>query len=556
MTMSPYLDPQDVDEPFDADPCSVGPRMIPKKGLTLPSLILTEPKTMESVERALLEWAEKVADLESPLRREIAKDAAKKVLKAEGYSSAAAMVNMAMRTVQAKHTTQGQDLITPDPEPWPSPVDGSRLLTEMRDTFLRYCLLPHHAAEALALNALRTHVMDAFDFNPFTVLLSPVMRCGKTRVLDVSQGLVCRAMLVSGIRPAGFYRTVEESHPTLLLDEADTYDSIKDKYQGVLNSANHRSSAFHAVNVETRDGWLPRKFSTYAPVYLGLIGTLPPTVLDRSIVIPMKRKMKSENLVLFGPEEQASLTSLKRKAIRWGLDHVKALRKVSPSVPEGLDDRAADIWRPLLAIADTAGGDWPKLAREAAEALSGPDQREDESEGIALLRALRDILMPREKMRSADILKALNADEEGRWKSMNNGRGITGQDLGRMLKGFGVKRKTLYFPGDIVAKGYERAPLADAWTRYLTDLTELTRENNTPACASPGPPITTTHTEGYLPGIEIGKTVSLPEWWSGPIDREALVQALRDLTGLSEENLDAQARDECEATGGVLPPTL
>ena len=42
-----------------------------------------------------------------------------------------------------------------------------------------------------------------------------------------------------------------------------------------------------------------------------------------------------------------------------------------PDMPLGIEDRNADVWEPLLAIAEAAGGDWPQRAREAAIALVG-----------------------------------------------------------------------------------------------------------------------------------------------------------------------------------------
>ena len=34
-----------------------------------------------------------------------------------------------------------------------------------------------------------------------------------------------------------------------------------------------------------------------------------------------------------------------------------------PDMPDGIEDRNADVWEPLLAIADLAGGEWPERAR-------------------------------------------------------------------------------------------------------------------------------------------------------------------------------------------------
>ena len=40
--------------------------------------------------------------------------------------------------------------------------------------------------------------------------------------------------------------------------------------------------------------------------------------------------------------------------------------------------RATQIWRPLLAVADVLGDDWPERARAACEELSRPGSEADE----------------------------------------------------------------------------------------------------------------------------------------------------------------------------------
>jgi len=62
---------------------------------------------------------------------------------------------------------------------------------------------------------------------------------------------------------------------------------------------------------------------------------------------------------------------LRRQARRWCEDNLNILTAADPTVPETLTDRAADNWRPLLAVADRAGGAWPIRARDAALVLSG-----------------------------------------------------------------------------------------------------------------------------------------------------------------------------------------
>ena len=62
-------------------------------------------------------------------------------------------------------------------------------------------------------------------------------------------------------------------------------------------------------------------------------------------------------------------------------------------MPDALDDRAADSWEPLLALADAAGGEWPQRARAAALALCGAAEVEDQSLSVQVLSDIRDILM-------------------------------------------------------------------------------------------------------------------------------------------------------------------
>ncbi len=61
---------------------------------------------------------------------------------------------------------------------------------------------------------------------------------------------------------------------------------------------------------------------------------------------------------------------------RWGQDHAAGVAAIDPEVPTGLHDRAVDNWRPLLALSEAVGGEWPTRARAAARALAGVDQRE------------------------------------------------------------------------------------------------------------------------------------------------------------------------------------
>ena len=86
----------------------------------------------------------------------------------------------------------------------------------------------------------------------------------------------------------------------------------------------------------------------------------------------------------------AQFARLRSQCLRWSEDHAAELKGADPSLPKALDDRAADNWRPLKAIADVLGDRWSKLCSDAAEVLSR-ERGEDETTGVALLLALKAI---------------------------------------------------------------------------------------------------------------------------------------------------------------------
>ena len=414
----------------------------------------------------------------------VAKDYVARILKEQKLvHSPGRLVGAAFRQVTPKKM-EGQDVIPPDPDPWPEPVDGAALLTEMRDRFVRYLVLPPMAAEHCALDCLRTHVYDAFEHNPFHVVSSPVLGYGKTRLLAIKRGLVRRApaKLIATITGPALARLIDKDHPSVLLDEGDALE-VSQKFRAILDSCHTKTGASIAINVPTAEGgWNYRDFSTWAPLSVALIGHLHATVMSRGIETPMKKRLPLELVAPFGPKEEEELLDLKRQCIRWGQDHLSVLRHApAPAMPKELvDDRAQDCWRGMLAIADECGEPWPTLARDAAVALSG-GERDDASLGITLLRALRDVFGDRDQLPSEYILRTLNADEDGPWAGMGK-KGITGNDVARLLRGFIPKRDNnlaLNWPKDdwaptwgpyrAKAKGFKRVLFTEAWARNLTD---------------------------------------------------------------------------------------
>ena len=246
------------------------------------------------------------------------------------------------------------------------------------------------------------------------------------------------ALASSNITAAALFRAVEKWKPTLIVDEADSFLRESDELRGVLNSGHTRDTAFVIRTVG--DDHEPRRFSTWGAKAIALIGTLPDTLHDRSIVIALRRKLPSERAEKVRHADPAEFETLARRCARFAEDNAEALRLARPAIPDFLHDRASDNWEPLLAIADLAGGKWPDKGRAAAKELTGAAGDETDSLRVALLT---DICLTFEKkgvdkISSVDLIEALVSDKERPWADYRNGKQLNPRQLARMLSGFGI----------------------------------------------------------------------------------------------------------------------
>jgi hypothetical protein len=307
----------------------------------------------------------------------------------------------------------GRALELPLPDPWPTPVDGAKLLDDLSQAILRFVFMPREAALAVALWIVHAHASEASMITPRLVITAPEKRCGKTTLLRVIDALVPKALLAANITAAAIFRTVEQARPTLLIDEADTFLRDNEELRGVLNYGHSREGQVVRL-VVVGDDYEPRAFSTWCPVAIATIDWLPSTIEDRSIKIVMRRRRRDEHVERFREDRKEQLTAFARMARRWGDDHTDKLRQADPIMADELHDRAADNWRPLVAIADATGGDWPRLAREAATVLSDAGAAEPDSRGTMLLGDIRSAFQIKntDRLSSDDIVYSLVALEE------------------------------------------------------------------------------------------------------------------------------------------------
>jgi Protein of unknown function (DUF3631) len=232
------------------------------------------------------------------------------------------------------------------------------------------------------------------------------------------------------------------------------------------------------------------QLDTFAMALLAAIGELPDTIMDRAVVIRMRRRAPGEQVDPYRTRRDAPpLHDLRDQLASWARAHLRELQQAAPVMP--LEDRAADTWEPLVAIADLAGGDWPARARDAAATMTAAEaqQEEDTSAGVRLLGDLRAIFGNDDALYSTTILDRLHKLEDAPWADWY-GRPLSTRELAKLLRPYQVRSKSVREPGTGASlKGYARTDLHDAWQRYVPPAPQATHPTQDRESAAQARPV-------------------------------------------------------------------
>ena len=360
------------------------------------------------------------------------------------------------------------DMGFPDVEPWTSPVDPGALLSEISMTLRRFIVCQQETADAVALWVAMTWFMDVVQVAPLAVITAPEKRCGKSQLLFLLGKLSYRPLTASNISPAALFRAVDAWKPTLLVDEADAFMRDNEELRGIINAGHTRDSAYVVRTVG--DDFTPTRFSVWGAKALAGIGHLADTLMDRAIVLELRRKLPDESTERLRHAEPELFDTLAEKLARFADDCRDAVRHARPELPASLNDRAQDNWEPLLAIADIAGGEWTTLSRKAALKLSGTDAP-TLSTGTELLADIQEVFEAKkvDKISTAQLIEALCAEDERPWATYNRGKPITPRQVSKRLGEYGISSTTIRV-GLETPKGFRRDMFDEVFSRYLVAL--------------------------------------------------------------------------------------
>jgi hypothetical protein len=335
---------------------------------------------------------------------------------------------------------------------------------EMTDLITRHCVLTEEEVDAIVLWLISSYQINCFRIFPKLALISPEKRCGKTTTLEVIHSLAKEGRLVSNISLAALFRITQQIQPTLFIDEADMLLKNADPtLVGLINSS-HTKAGANVIRCVGED-FQTQIFNAWMPMVLASIGELQPTIMDRSIVINLRRKKAHEHAEPVPVNLLDLKESVRKKIQHWSTFNASAFR-APPVIPPNVgNDRAADNWTPLFKVAKVIGGAWPDRCEKAYRALTTTLEMELPTQ---LLNDIRVIFQNHDDVRitSSKLIEELRKCATSPWQTHGGSKGLSANQMAKLLGPYGIKPKTIRF-GSQTLRGYEKDQFADAFERYL-----------------------------------------------------------------------------------------
>ncbi|MEA1994916.1 MAG: DUF3631 domain-containing protein, partial [Campylobacterota bacterium] len=348
-------------------------------------------------------------------------------------------------------------------EPCSEEVNGWEIASRIEQLLKKHVYLSSkHYYTAVTLWVFLSYVYPNFNILPMLLITSPTMRCGKTTLLTILEGLVNKALIASNISPSAVFRTIEKYKPTLLLDEADVGVAGNEELRGIINAGHTKRTAYVIRTGSKETNFEPERFNTFCPKAIAMIGKPANTWIDRSIHIKMERKTKDTHTEKLPVDFYEQMKPLRQKLIKVACSDLT-------QVEEDFDlpnDRAVDNWIPLSTITYNLNGEWLEKTKKAMTLIENGESEDDLK--VELLQDIQGYFKEKEedKVFTKDLVEYLLELEESPWADLRRGKGITPNTLGKLLKDFDIKSRTLRWEGRIL-KGYEEKDFKKVFCQYL-----------------------------------------------------------------------------------------
>jgi hypothetical protein len=354
------------------------------------------------------------------------------------------------------------------PDDWrATPLRGGWTVRLPEGFFLDFLVLPAGIPLVASLWTIGTHLFEIFDCFPYLTVTSPTKRCGKTRFAEILELLCARPLMSINVSEAALFRSIENEKPTVIIDEAEALrnkDSERAQYLLPILNAGFGQGKYVLRCVGK--GFDVKKFAVYCPKAVLAIGNLPTTLMDRSVVISMRRHLNTEHVARFRRRQASQQAAgIVHTIAAWADKNKEQVAKAYLSQNlDFLTDREADLWEPLFAIASVAVPERLDELKQIATRLASEKAKSDvdESAGVKLLADLRDIFANNRKLGfpTEQLIFKLKALPESRWEE------LTPIKLARLLRPYGISPRQLW-TGETSVRGYDVDAFETVIDRYV-----------------------------------------------------------------------------------------
>lgn len=364
---------------------------------------------------------------------------------------------------------------------------GEALLNETRAFVRRFWAPPSEVAlDAFTLWLAHTHAVDndnklVFDTSPRFFLSSVGPASGKSTALQMLELLSGRGKRIADPSAPALMALISQERASLMIDELDTLMGA---------GAGGRSTRTIMLEGYAEGGAIARAssgapgghtmMSCFAPMAfagmrqnfisnprLDALRTRTITVLCKprahgQVVEPYRRRLHA-----------GQARSLNAALVKWGQRHMNELADSWPEPPDGIEDRAAELWEPLLAVGEVVGGEWAERARNACRvlALGQPEDDDEPSTPVEMLLAdMALVFMGEERLATRTIVERLLLLPGSAWTRFPNAM-AAGKEIAAMLEPRGISPKPVWLDGGTV-RGYDREDLEAAGMPVLDNVTE------------------------------------------------------------------------------------
>lgn len=397
----------------------------------------------------------------------------------ERTETAKSLNNMSVRSLdklvkkaKIKIKSVSSDNLIVDVEPHAEPVlDISSIADQIYQIIDDHIACTDAVKVAATLWILMTWVIPASHILPIAWINAPEKRCGKSTLLTLMSRLSKKSLSTSNITGSALFRSIEIFKPTLFMDEIDTFLGYSELIRGLLNAGYSRDNPYIIRCVG--DDNEPVPFNVFGAKALSGIGKIPDTLIDRSISLTLRRKMKNETKKRVHALPADVTNTIQSQLARWSDDNMSAVKEADPVLPVSINDRAQDNWQILFKIAMLLGDEWLEKAYESCMEISGSESDEPSS-NEQLLSDIRTVfsLTKTNRLLSRDLLTELRRDPEMSWSTYNEGKTITPRQIAKKLSAFHISSRDLRAfdinGNEVRGKGYDIKDFQDAFSRYLS----------------------------------------------------------------------------------------